>query len=115
VYRALATRMLRAFGPVHVGLYRLFRGRLVGHIAFFTFVFTRRPAEPERRGPPRSQLPSDPADKAKSHSVPDWVAIVFAGIGVVLIAGVVLLLLVIYIGLAGCVPVVGSAVGAPCD
>jgi hypothetical protein len=84
-------------------------------IAFFTFLFTRRSAHPERSGLPRSELLSTPADGAMSRSGPDWIAIVLTGVGVLLIAGVVLLMLVIYIGLAGCVPVVGSAVGAPCD
>jgi deazaflavin-dependent oxidoreductase (nitroreductase family) len=32
-YRAMVPRLLRLFVPVHVGLYRLFRGRLVGRLA----------------------------------------------------------------------------------
>lgn len=87
---------------------------LVLLIAFFTFIFTRRSAQPERLGLPRSQLLSEPADRAVAHTTSDRIGIVLAGIGVLLIVGVVLLILLIYIGLAGCVPVVGSAVGAPC-
>jgi deazaflavin-dependent oxidoreductase (nitroreductase family) len=32
-YRAMLPRVLRLFGPVHVGLYRLFRGRVVGRMS----------------------------------------------------------------------------------